>query len=154
MLARERLALFDNVIIQVMRDPKSAGLRAPLFEAFYEWARRELERGELPEALAVRLRDAMLVAKYCRPGGALHAAAEALEGAPLPPGDPCLHAIKRYFSAYLSPRPVRQAGAARRIREAPLGAAAGGAEEAGPAGQGGRGKAGGSEAPGRAGTLR
>ena len=97
----ERLALFDKVVEEVLRDPEGVerGVykRAEFFEAFYRWAKSAL-RGDLPESLGARLRSALETAYYCRPGGLLYAAKE---GKPLPPEHPGVYAVKNYAKTWL-----------------------------------------------------
>jgi hypothetical protein len=104
-LVEERLALFDRVVEEVLRDPEGVerGVykRAEFFEAFYKWARSAL-RGELPEGLGVKLRSALEVAYYCRPGGLMYAIREVERlGKPLPPEHPAVYAVRRYAKTWL-----------------------------------------------------
>ncbi len=101
----ERLALFDKVALDALRDPEGAEAgvyrRAEFFDAFYKWARSV--KTNLPESLGAKLRDAASAAYYCRPGGPMRAAEDALERrAPLPPGEhPGVHALRRYARTWL-----------------------------------------------------
>jgi hypothetical protein len=105
-LVEERLALFENAVEEVLRDPEGVerGIykRAEFFEAFFRWAKSAL-RGDLPERLGVKLKAALEVAYYCRPGGLMYAAKEVEEGRkPLPPEHhPGVYAVKRYAKTWL-----------------------------------------------------
>jgi hypothetical protein len=104
-LVEEKLALFDRILEEVLRDPEGVerGVykRAEFFEAFYRWARSAL-RGDLPEGLGAKLRSALEVAHYCRPGGLMYAIREAERlGKPLPPEHPAVYAIRRYAKTWL-----------------------------------------------------
>ena len=101
----ERLALFDKAVVEALRDPEGVerGIykRAEFFEAFYKWAKSAL-RGDLPERLGARLRSALEVAYYCRPGGLMYAAKEAEERRKLlPPEHPAVYAVKNYAKTWL-----------------------------------------------------
>jgi len=101
----ERLALFDKAVEEVLRDPEGVerGVykKAEFFEAFYRWAKSAL-RGDLPEGLGAKLRSALEVAYYCRPGGLMYAAKEAEEQRkPLPPEHPSVYAVKNYAKTWL-----------------------------------------------------
>jgi hypothetical protein len=101
----ERLALFDKAVEDVLRDPEGVerGIykRAEFFEAFYKWAKSAL-RGDLSERLGARLKSALEVAYYCRPGGLMYAAKEAEERRkPLPPEHPAVYAVKSYAKTWL-----------------------------------------------------
>jgi hypothetical protein len=101
----ERLTLFDRVVREVLKDPegieKAIYKRTEFFEAFYKWAKSAL-RGDLPERLGVKLRSALEVAYYCRPGGLMYAAKEAEEQKkPLPPEHPAVYAVKNYAKTWL-----------------------------------------------------
>jgi hypothetical protein len=101
----ERLALFDRVVREVLRDPegveKAVHKKAEFFEAFYKWAKSALRR-DLPERLGAKLRSALEVAYYCRPGGLMYAAKEAEEQKkPLPPELPAVYAVKNYAKTWL-----------------------------------------------------
>jgi hypothetical protein len=103
----ERLALFEFQLEEVLRDPdgveKAIYKRAEFFEAFYKWAKSAL-RGDLPERLGAKLRSALEVAYYCRPGGLMYAAKEAEEQKkPLPPEHPAVYAVKNYAKTWLRP---------------------------------------------------
>ena len=103
----ERLALFDKTVEDVLRDPegveKAIYKRAEFFEAFYKWAKSAL-RGDLPERLGAKLKSALEVAYYCRPGGLMYAAKEAEEQKkPLPPEHPAVFALKNYAKTWLKP---------------------------------------------------
>jgi hypothetical protein len=101
----ERLVLFDKAVEDVLRDPegveKAIYKRAEFFEAFYKWAKSAL-RGDLPERLGAKLKSALEVAYYCRPGGLMYAAKEAEERRkPLPPEHPAVYAVKNYAKTWL-----------------------------------------------------
>jgi len=103
----ERLALFDKTVEDVLRDPegveKAIYKRAEFFDAFYRWAKSAL-RGDLPERLGAKLKSALEVAYYCRPGGLMYAAKEAEEQKkPLPPEHPAVYAVKNYAKTWLKP---------------------------------------------------
>jgi hypothetical protein len=105
-LVEERLALFDKAVEDVLKDEEGVerGVykRAEFFEAFYQWAKSAL-RGDLPERLGAKLRSALEVAYYCRPGGLMYAAKEAEEQKkPLPPEHPAVYAVKRYAKTWLT----------------------------------------------------
>jgi hypothetical protein len=101
----ERLALFDKAVEDVLRDPEGVERaiykRAEFFEAFYKWAKSAL-RGDLPERLGAKLKSALEVAYYCRPGGLMYAAKEAEERRkPPPPEHPAVYAVKNYAKTWL-----------------------------------------------------
>jgi len=101
----EKLALFDKTVEEVLKDPegveKAIYKRAEFFETFYRWAKSAL-RGDLPERLGAKLRSALEVAYYCRPGGLMYAAKDAEEQKkPLPPEHPAVYAVKNYAKTWL-----------------------------------------------------
>jgi hypothetical protein len=105
-LVEERLALFDRIVEEVLRDPegveRAVFKRVEFFEGFYKWAKSAL-RGDLPERVGAKLRSALEVAHYCRPGGLMYAAKEAEEQKrPLPPEHPAIYSIKNYAKTWLS----------------------------------------------------
>jgi len=107
-LLEERLSLFDKMVKEVLRDPegveKAIYKKAEFFEGFYHWAKSAL-RGDLPEGLGAKLRSALEVAYYSRPGGLMQAAKEAEEQRkPLPPEHqhPSIYAVKRYAKTWLA----------------------------------------------------
>jgi hypothetical protein len=106
-LVEEKFAIFDRVVMEVLRDPegveKAIFKRVKFFEAFYQWAKSTLLRGGgLPESVGAKLRAALEVAYYCRPGGLMQAAKEAEEQKrPLPPEHPAVFAVRSYAKTWL-----------------------------------------------------